>query len=1387
MSAKANIARLGLLFLVAGGLGAGGYAGYRYFFSRKGADELVKDGQAAYARGEEALSAGRGEAADAHFDEADLLARKALEDIEVRGGNLEDPAGDRDERLWRLAGEAYWLRARALRDRAYAQALKANKPLAVSTDSSTGEKFRSLHVITDVDAKKEAYDCLCQAARHLTGSREVLKEALRAEIQFASPDWSWDRVGFLARSILLLDPTDARAHFLLAQYDFEQFQPNPAGGPAVPTPPDQRSRERVLRARDHLPRAEDPKDLKDVPWRTLYLLARIHEWLINDYTRTREHEKADGEARALRRLLLDKAWGALKRAERGAGRGRMSSWDMEGVFGLHLMALDQVLADRPRPEGALDLNRASDVLNAVLAFCGKAAKEGNNRERLKVAVDTAVTAACRAQPYLSPKRPGEWQKCVDEVEALAHQAADKGLGTPAMYLQLAGLLHYDAHRAAGRGLKAQQAQLDKQALAWIEEGLKVGRAAGVPPADLDDLHAAAALAKAAGPGNTAAVQTHLNALRQSKKPGAVAVVAFLEGTALQREGKLDRARQKLEEVLRLPSTGLDTQAHALLADLNLALGRWDQALFHLQHLETTFNHLDRLPDAERAWFLRFQPDRDTVRSRLVRAHLRTAMQRSVRFQRDRPGEPVPPSLVQGHEEAVQKLLKRMKPGTAPERAARQALVLYEADTGRLDQAKKDLAALKKNYPDSIEVLRLEIELVTWPFLSQARIRPVPRDPDPRAVKEADGLILGFIKDHPRHPTGRLVYAAWLAVTRRADKAVAYLQDAATFPGPRDDRYKRVLAEALLRAGQPTEGLKLLEHLPRDPEVDALLIRAAATPEDRKKAVDQAAARYENDGQIRCWKGDLAFGERQYADAARHYLRALELTRTRAPAQAGLRQALFALADTDPRKARELTLTMLKDYPEEPALLLAFAYAALLLDEVGHPGQAWGQDRTMASALNAWEKTLAADSSDRTTGPLTRAAFWIRANRPDLAGAEVRRVLSHHARNERALTLAVGLAVEAKDPHLLDEARKQVAVLKELRPGAPEPLWLQARVEEARRQFPEAVKTLETLLARHPAYAAAYALLVNLLEAQGEKDRARAWAAKWRKALPDDVLAAQAEVRQLAAAGQLADARKAADRFLQREVERAEKRAADMKFPTGTDVKEAAGRRRDDVDATRREVRLQMARGFLQAGALAEAEARLRELLDQEPDLELPQLLLGQVYWLRHEWQKAADLYTRFLKKHQGHFEAGNNLAWVLAAHLDQPKRALDIAQKLRKNRFTDKDMAVDRLPPAFLDTLGVIYRKLGIIPRKVDKPDVYPTMRDLFEAACRRYPRDPRMCLYLGLAYAGLEDRVKADRALATALDLAGPHAIGPLSPAQRQQVREEVRRALAKLKDQVP
>ena len=1329
-----------------------------------GADRLVKNAEETYVKGVEVQQAGDSASAAARFDEAHLKANKALDAIDKELQDPKNQDADALAQLSRLRGRACWLNARALRDHYYAKGLVESKPLPESLDSITGEKFHSVLFIPDSHARDQAYQCLREAGLRLTGpdDRDVQREALRTEVLM--PVLNWDTLEKLARQNLKLNAKDPWASYLLARFEFEQPAADPRTGTAGPTPASKRSRDRVLQARECVQRL---KEIDNYPlWRTLHLEAQIAEWLRDDAAAHAKSTRQNEEDIALRTLLLDPTHGALARASKGEAMERLSLWDAQGVLGLHVMALDIAVVDSRKPKATT--KEVERHLRTTLELCQKTAAK--NAAHAADCALIAVLAMTKAQPALLGDPPRDWDKLFDLVEVLTGKARDQKTTRIELYEGLIGLYAREAFLEGKRGNKERHAQLSKMASEWIKAGLQAGEDAKMTPLQLVELNMLAAETKVIAGEKMEQIAPHLKKLREAKTPRALALAALLQATLHQREGQIDEARKLLEQVLACPEPDLVLRANMILGPAFLSLSQPDKALISLQEVANAYKAFDQLSTQEKTWATEFIHSPEDLDLLQVAANAGSAL-KLMRMAQGMPSKPVPLQQLRHFEVTIANLRRGFPKESTQDFQARQIMIGYYLATQRQAEAEKELEELYTYFPHNAAVLRSAVNVV----MSSRGADGKPRDPAD-ARKIADRRIEQFIKDHPSDLDGKFFFVEWLMRTGRADTALAYLQSPTNFADTQSERYRRVLAATLMSIGDRAGSSRILQHLPHDPVTDALLIQAASGAA-RDQLLQQALSKHENNGLMLVSSGMVAFDKRDFAAAAEAFLKAREFTSYKATADRGLQESLFALAQTGPLKARSIVLGMIKQSPEEPTLLLAVAYASLMLDNIGKPDGRPDPGRDMASALDSWEKLVIQDNpSMRVAAPLTKAVYWSLASRPDRALAEVNRALTLDPKSEAALHNVILLAFDLDDPSLYPQTQKYLDALKSAQPDNVDLLLLQAQLNERTGRAVEAAKLYEAMLRKDAKFRPAYARLVSLLNSKGDPSGEREWVRRWRKELPDDILAWQAEVRLLAEAKQFTEARKLTDSFIDEQIARETKRLDAIKPPPGTDLKELQKARQEERERARVNLQLGAVFALLQAKAHAEAEAWLKPILDKQPDNEAALVFLGEAYLSQSAWDKALALYEKLYALDKSHITAMNNLAWLLAKHANKPSEALAIVREMRMGRFSKKPITGDRIQPNILDTMGLVYTKMN-------QGASFTEMRDTFEAARERYPRDPRMYLYLAHAYAGLLETDKADRLYTTAIDLARSAGSSMLSAQKSKEIIDEAQAAQKKLR----
>jgi tetratricopeptide (TPR) repeat protein len=260
---------------------------------------------------------------------------------------------------------------------------------------------------------------------------------------------------------------------------------------------------------------------------------------------------------------------------------------------------------------------------------------------------------------------------------------------------------------------------------------------------------------------------------------------------------------------------------------------------------------------------------------------------------------------------------------------------------------------------------------------------------------------------------------------------------------------------------------------------------------------------------------------------------------------------------------------------------------------------------------------------------------------------------------------------------------------------------------------------------------------------------------------------------LAQGGKSGEARAEIRAYATERVEALRKEQARAKRPAEKSEEDWKKSQEQAVARLELDLKVDLSRSLSSGGAYPAAEAVLKEVLAREPDNPAALQLLGDAALRRQDWKAARDAYARVREKQPRNLVVVNNLAWLAAEKFGDVKQALLLVEELQRGR-NGKPIGAERLLPDALDTIGLVYTKARDV-------SLYPRMRELFEAAARRYPGDPRMSLFVGHAYAGLDDARKARQAYDAAIEKANRE--GVLDEAQRQAVKSQAEEAKRRLR----
>jgi Tfp pilus assembly protein PilF len=1306
-------------------LAGAGYLGYRTFFHAGGSAGAVQAAEQSYKQGADALANNPQEAA-VKFDSAAIAAEKGLNAYATEvAGKTPDPDQLRTE------GKLNWALAKAIRERAYAKAKQEGKPLDEPTDATSGQAYRNFYAIPDGAERSKAVNALIRASELIPDDPEVLLESTR--VVLSSMPLNWTVVERLMKETLKANPKDPRANYFLAKFEFDQ--PQTEAGVFAPRPADKKDNERVDEALKLLKAAEENK----APyWRVAHLKADVLSHQLAGF-KDPSANGAKAKAGELDALLFD-AGGALDKAAKGEHLSALSVYDGTGFVAVHEIAMKRATAGTP---DAAKVKRVAESTVVAAAHLGDA-KGGTGF--VPLAGEAVLDVLLEAKRVLKPMDPQWWKKVTAEAEAYfaKHPAATT--------------------RPGATGKRVQLADNPAAALKVLTDGVEAGRKANMPAAQLSDLLAELVNMKLLANAPAAEVEPMVKELQGLNAKEVAARVSYLGGVLSERQGKLKAARDQYNKVLEDKELRADSPLTFLtnlrLGPVCLASGEPGRAA---GHLEMAANKLrgGGVSAEEKAWVEQAGVNADEVTALQVVATVRAGIDRIALEARRNPGQPIPGDFKRQTESTVNRLMGTLRPPSNAHRTAHLAMAEYQIAVRDRTAADKALATLAADYPSDIPVLRASVARIMLPEEGK-------KEPEPGAVGRADLRIDQFLKANPDGKPGKLFKAEWLIRTRRADEAVAYLKKPENFPD-HDEVVKRLLAGALLQAGNREEAKQVLGQLPPDVGVELAVIQAAGSKEEAEKGLKAALSKYENNGLLRLYDGVLKLNDGKHEAAAEEFQAATEFTAVGPAATALLQRALMAYAGADRKKAAPYIHTLIDKQSEQMGLYQAAALVAKYTDDIGQPGDAWGPGKkSMYAAVNQWAILAAKANQPPEAVGMVKAAYHELAGSPLLARQEALRALSAKPTHVPALLYLAQSYMFGASPDLA-EAKKYIdRADAEAKADNPAPSLLKGVWLERTGKADEAAKLYEFMMTQYAGSPAPYARRVEVAANAKKPGEAVDWAKKWVEKLPEDGGGLTELVRRLAEAGEVDTAVKTADEWAKKQLDKAKESLAAVKPPLAADEQE---KRLADLRAG---INLATSSGFFRAKKYAEAKARVDAVLKDAPDSGVAQMMAADIAMAEKNWDAADKIYRERLKKTPDDFISANNLAWMLCEYKGNPAEAVKLMDHARLSG-NDTPVGVERLPADFLETYGRVYLRLN------DK-DKLVEMEKMFEGAVKRYPDDPRLHRLLGECYAARGSNAKAANSLTRAIELAGNPAVLAVPEDQKAEAKLAAEAAKAKL-----
>lgn len=1339
-------------------------AGVLYF--TRGTVRHLSSGESSYQAGLTAVREGNDATALTRFHEAILSAENMLSDLE---GSVTEPAVDKEqmEQNQKMLGHAYWLKHRAVKARGFTKLLVDKKPLPTYEGQAEGTpdqvmlKLSALR-LPDEASRQEAVVCLREAAYRLSTNIDVLREAVATEIQFEP--MQWNHVHAFATTLAELDPQDERALYLLARLEYEQpVSVKADSGPGtMPMPALKRSRDRMVKGLEYLTRLKSVE--KPIRWRTTYLEAQMQAWLVQ-YYRNPSQLRPDAEQQAmthLRGMLLDNELGVMAKVKKDDKLNVSSRLDLQGLLGLHQMALELVLDESRRSTGSQAVSDVqqrpwAEALQRQMDACAAVAGKAKSPARIVEVTDFMVQASLKVMPTLVASRPEAWAAYRNQTLELAQEAKGSMRPQHPLPLRLADLLTREGQWLELCGDKlASQARM-KEAMDWLDIGIKSFPASATVTPLLASMHEGKLrLLMSLQPARTT-VEVHLDALRASKLEPFVAAAAYYEGIMAEREGRLQLARTQLEQATRSSRSDLSRRALTLLVPIYLTLEMPEPALNAINDLNRLMTKLDAMNHEERNWLFSMVRGPEELLPQRVQAlvmaanHARQQLLTAKSPSSDLRNAPA------RYEAEVKSCLEKAPQNANCTGRMYLAWTQYLLQHDRAEEAKPCLAVLQRTHPDWLETLQLEIGCQLAEVAQETKASGVVPEQSPTTVLKIDSIIQAYLKRPQANAAAKLVWLKWLESTRRTDLIQQYLDDAAFFTSSAPD--KKLKALACIYLGKREESQVILQALPKDPQLDVALLQAARTLSEQQQAISSALQHHQDAGLFRTWSAALSLAQGDYAEACRGFVQCLEYPRVRPLVRQGLTQALAAWAKYQPLEARKQAAEALQSYPSESSLLLGYALASLQLGEIGSLTDAGNQVKDMATALKAYEAAMVQEGQEASTASWIETQCWLQAERRDWACIQALRTIELNPQMYAAHVLAIQLHLESTQAQDWDKALAIAIQYAKVQPQSTDAVFCLGRCYARVGKLNQAMNLYKQIMEQHPRFAPVYPAACMELMTSGKPESMTAAVQvldRWKAALPTDSGVALMEVQLAVKQGKVTQARSVVERVL-----------VAIETGPGNSIQTVGltSEKQQTLALLKADALCQLGQSMAQAGENSQAIACYQKAIDLVPEYETAQLLLGNQYLVhlkqcppasasrQQTVQAAVAIYTSIYRRHPGHAVAGNNLAWLMATELNNGLEAYRIMQEVRVGKHRVKPLAGDMMSVALLDTLGVIYQKMN-------KPEQQAERLEIFETARRRYHDDPRVIYHLAQAYLASKQKKLAQQAFQSARTLVAKSSL---------------------------
>lgn len=470
----------------------------------------------------------------------------------------------------------------------------------------------------------------------------------------------------------------------------------------------------------------------------------------------------------------------------------------------------------------------------------------------------------------------------------------------------------------------------------------------------------------------------------------------------------------------------------------------------------------------------------------------------------------------------------------------------------------------------------------------------------------------------------------------------------------------------------------------------------------------------------------------------------------------LRYADFLVATGDLAGGRALLEKVVQQTPDYVPALMRLAQLALA-------------ERRFPDCEGALKSVLNRDR-DHLDALMTMARLRMAQNEPDQAIAELERALKVFPQVPPVHYQLASACLQKND---LSGAVKHLQNALTLQPDFTEATLLLAELNLRRGETPEAINSLTRLIQRRPGLVPAYYLLANANRASGRLDAALEIYRALGRSFPTNPQPAVLSGVVLRQQGRIADARKSFEHALslspdslaiveqllnldlfeqqfdsarqraQREMERQPTNALAYVLlakvhlaETNTAAAEAVLARALQVSPESPGANALLAQVYVTARKQDAALAQLREMVARNTNDLASWLMIAQLHSASSNYTAARDAYESILRLNANHGPALNNLAWICSEHLNEPRRAYELASQARNLQPRD---------PFTADTLGWVLYHNGDYVRALA----------LIQESARVLSEEPEVLFHLGMTHYMMGEESAARVALQSALQLA--------------------------------